>query len=145
MPQAGRPSGLVVIQPVRDWVCAECGGTGDLLRMDDAGPLCLSCADLDHLVFLPSGDAAQAPSYRTARINVSRTDAGDGKPGLRSHDREDGLERVLLAAVGPPDGHDAWPYPVAREYSLATGPLGAQAPGEDDAALRSGLGARSRR
>ena len=58
MPQAERSSGLVVIQPVRDWTCAECSGTGDLLRMDDAGPLCLSCADLDHLVFLPSGDAA---------------------------------------------------------------------------------------
>jgi hypothetical protein len=58
MPQAERPSGIVVIQPVRDWSCAECGGTGDLLRMQDAGPLCLTCSDLDHLVFLPSGDAA---------------------------------------------------------------------------------------
>ena len=51
-------SRLVVIQPVRDWTCAECGGSGDLLRMDDAGPLCLACADLDHLAFLPAGDAA---------------------------------------------------------------------------------------
>ena len=58
MSQAERSSGLLVIQPVRDWTCAECGGTGDLLRMDDAGPLCLSCADLDHLAFLPSGDTA---------------------------------------------------------------------------------------
>jgi hypothetical protein len=58
MPQAGRPSGVVVIQPIKDWSCAECGGTGDLLRMQDAGPLCLPCSDLDHLVFLPSGDAA---------------------------------------------------------------------------------------
>jgi len=49
---------MVVIQPVRDWTCAECSGTGDLLQMHDAGPLCLTCADLDHLVFLPSGDAA---------------------------------------------------------------------------------------
>ena len=51
-------SRLVVIQPVRDWACAECGGSGELLRMDDAGPLCLTCADLDHLAFLPAGDAA---------------------------------------------------------------------------------------
>lgn len=58
MPQRERPSGLVVIQPVRDWACSECGGSGDLLRMDDAGPLCLPCADLGHLVFLPAGDAA---------------------------------------------------------------------------------------
>ena len=49
---------LLVIQPVRDWTCAQCQGTGDLLIMDEPGPLCLACADLDHLVFLPSGNAA---------------------------------------------------------------------------------------
>jgi hypothetical protein len=26
--------------------------------MEDAGPLCLTCTDMDHLIFLPSGDAA---------------------------------------------------------------------------------------
>jgi len=44
--------------PVKDWVCARCKGTGDLLTMDDVGPLCMTCADLDHLVFLGAGDAA---------------------------------------------------------------------------------------
>ena len=58
MPQQEGPGGLVVIEPVRDWSCAECSGTGEFLRMDDAGPLCLGCADLGHLVFLPAGDAA---------------------------------------------------------------------------------------
>ena len=58
MPQAEQSGRMVVIQPVRDWTCAECGGTGDLLQMHDAGPLCMTCSDLDHLVFLPSGDAA---------------------------------------------------------------------------------------
>jgi len=58
MTQREGASGLVVVQPIRDWACAECGGDGDLLRMDDAGPLCLTCSDLDHLVFLPSGDTA---------------------------------------------------------------------------------------
>jgi len=52
------PPDLVVVQPVRDWTCAGCQGTGDLLIMDDAGPLCLACADLDHLAFLPAGEAA---------------------------------------------------------------------------------------
>ena len=52
------PPDLVVVQPVKDWSCAECGGTGNLLIMDDKGPLCLTCADLDHLLFLPAGDAA---------------------------------------------------------------------------------------
>jgi hypothetical protein len=53
MPQHERSPGLVIIQPIRDRACAECSGTGELLRMDDAGPLCLTCADLDHPVFLP--------------------------------------------------------------------------------------------
>jgi hypothetical protein len=52
------PSELVVISPLKDWACSSCGGTGDLLIMDDSGPLCMQCAELDHLVFLPSGDAA---------------------------------------------------------------------------------------
>ena len=55
--QATAPD-LVVVQPVKDWTCAECGDTGDLLIMDDKGPLCMTCADMGHLVFLPSGDAA---------------------------------------------------------------------------------------
>jgi hypothetical protein len=56
--QPGKPADLVVISPLKDWVCAGCSGTGDFLKMEDAGPLCLTCADLDHLIFLPSGDAA---------------------------------------------------------------------------------------
>ena len=53
-----RPADLVVIMPVKDWCCSSCGGTGRFLIMDGPGPLCMVCADMDHLVFLPSGDAA---------------------------------------------------------------------------------------
>jgi hypothetical protein len=53
-----RPPDLVVVSPLRDWTCSGCGGSGDLLIMDDPGPLCLACAELDHLVYLPAGDAA---------------------------------------------------------------------------------------
>jgi hypothetical protein len=49
---------LLVVAPVRDFTCANCGGTDDFLQMNDAGPLCLTCADLDTRVFLPAGDAA---------------------------------------------------------------------------------------
>jgi hypothetical protein len=56
----------VVVVATRDWSCASCGGSGELLIVDDAGPLCLSCADLDHLVFLPSGDAALTRRARKA-------------------------------------------------------------------------------
>jgi len=47
--------------------------------MDDAGPLCLVCADLGHLVFLPSGDAAltrrasKASSLSAVVVRWSRT------------------------------------------------------------------------
>jgi hypothetical protein len=36
----------------------RCGDTGDFLLKDKAGALCLDRADLGHLEFLPSGDAA---------------------------------------------------------------------------------------
>ena len=49
---------LVVVEAASDWACAECSHTGPYLIMSDAGPLCLTCADLDHLEFLPAGDAA---------------------------------------------------------------------------------------
>lgn len=53
-----RPPELLVVSPVRDWTCTGCAGEdGDFLVMEDAGPLCLTCADLDTLVFLPAGDA----------------------------------------------------------------------------------------
>ncbi|EME54243.1 DUF2293 domain-containing protein [Amycolatopsis decaplanina] len=49
---------LVVSVALKDWTCADCGGTGDLLFLENEKPHCLDCADLGHLVFLPSGDTA---------------------------------------------------------------------------------------
>lgn len=49
---------ILVIQPLREFACTTCAGTDDLLTMEDAGPVCMACADLDHLVFLPAGDTA---------------------------------------------------------------------------------------
>lgn len=64
----GKPPDLVVVQPVKPWDCAECGGTGDLLIMDDKGPLCMTCADMDHLVFLGAGDAALTRRAKKASV-----------------------------------------------------------------------------
>ncbi|HUW11851.1 MAG TPA: DUF2293 domain-containing protein [Anaerolineae bacterium] len=53
---------LQVFITTRDASCSECGE--DLGRrawitlVEEEGALCLSCADLDHLLFLPAGDAA---------------------------------------------------------------------------------------
>jgi hypothetical protein len=49
---------LVVIEPLNQWACAGCGGSGSLLFMEEGEPLCMGCAELDHLVFLPAGNAA---------------------------------------------------------------------------------------
>jgi hypothetical protein len=61
-----KPRDLVVIWPISDWTCSACGGTGELLIMDEPGPLCLTCAEMDHLVYLPAGDAAMTRRARTA-------------------------------------------------------------------------------
>lgn len=50
---------LVVVSPVKEWTCLVCDGKGGgWLIVEDRGPVSLACADMDHLVFLPSGDAA---------------------------------------------------------------------------------------
>ena len=54
---------LKVFISSRESRCDECGenlgrGAWILLEGDGKGAACLSCADLDHLVFLPSGDTA---------------------------------------------------------------------------------------
>jgi hypothetical protein len=74
-----RPPELVVVNALGEWSCTECGGTGDLLIMEEPGPLCLSCADLGHLVFLPRGDTAltrrakKASSLSAVVVRFSRT------------------------------------------------------------------------
>lgn len=54
-----RPPELVVVSPLNDFTCSVCGvEQGGWLIMEDDRPVCLACADMSHLVFLPSGDAA---------------------------------------------------------------------------------------
>ena len=52
---------LVVFDILRESRCTDCGKEllgGDFLFMEGKRPLCLTCADLDHLVYLPRGDTA---------------------------------------------------------------------------------------
>jgi hypothetical protein len=69
---------IVVFEILRDATCAECGeelGKGRWLRLEKERPLCMSCADLAHLVFLPRGDAAltrRAGKYSALRAVVVR-------------------------------------------------------------------------
>jgi hypothetical protein len=70
-----KPTDLVVFQTVSDSVaCSECGTEmhkGDFLFMEKKQPVCLNCADLDHLEFLPSGDATLTRRARKhSRLNA---------------------------------------------------------------------------
>jgi len=50
---------FVVFDILRESKCTDCGKellSGDFLFMERERPLCLNCADLDHLVYLPRGD-----------------------------------------------------------------------------------------
>src|SRR2546425_5890861 len=59
--QSSEAKDLVVFDILRESKCADCGKEllgGDFLFMEGERPLCLTCADLDHLVYLPRGDSA---------------------------------------------------------------------------------------
>jgi hypothetical protein len=59
--QSSDAKGLVVFDILRESKCTDCGKellSGDFLFMEGKRPLCLTCADLDHLVYLPRGDTA---------------------------------------------------------------------------------------
>ncbi|GLZ38670.1 DUF2293 domain-containing protein [Actinokineospora sp. NBRC 105648] len=63
--QAKAPD-LVVVQPEKHWHCAQCRETGEFHFLEDDLPLCLDCADMGHLVYLPAGDAALTRRARKA-------------------------------------------------------------------------------
>jgi hypothetical protein len=72
-------TGLTVFITSGESTCAECGedlGRHAWITLPrDKGALCLACADLDHLIFLPSGDAAltrRARKYSTLVAVVLR-------------------------------------------------------------------------
>src|SRR5438309_8378183 len=59
--QSSPNDGIVVFSIINPSVCSDCLAEltrGSFLRMEKQKPLCLECADLDHLVFLQSGDVA---------------------------------------------------------------------------------------
>jgi hypothetical protein len=77
-PKSESEGEIVVFSVVRDSQCAECGAElwkGSLLRVEGEKALCMECADLDRLEFLPTGDAAvtrRAGKYSRLRAVVVR-------------------------------------------------------------------------
>lgn len=97
--QTSRAPELVAVVPSHsEWACHRCGGTGDLLIMENPGPACLRCVGLDDLEFLPAGDAlisrrVKARSTRYAVVvRFSRTRRRYERQGLLA-------EPQVLAAV----------------------------------------------
>lgn len=70
--EAPNKAGIKVFISSRESKCEECGedlGRGAYITLkEEKGALCLSCGDLDHLVFLPTGDACVS---RRAKKNSS--------------------------------------------------------------------------
>jgi hypothetical protein len=96
-----KPPDLVVVQPLKPFTCAGCGRTdADMLIMEDAGPTCLTCADFDHLVFLPAGDAALTRRARQASRHAGTR--GSGRVGRSAAGRAldpDAVTRAVVASV----------------------------------------------
>jgi hypothetical protein len=66
-----RPPELVVVSPLGDFTCSACGEEqGGWLIMEDSGPICMACADMTHLVFLPSGTRRAKAGSRLSAVAV---------------------------------------------------------------------------
>lgn len=66
-----QPPELVVFDIIRESKCSECEAElakGSFLVMEAERPLCLECADLDHLLYLPSGDATLTRQIGRAHV-----------------------------------------------------------------------------
>ena len=101
-----RPPELVVIAPLKDFTCSICGMEGsDLLIMesDPPGPVCMECAEMDHLVFLASGDAALTRRARAASrlsavvVRFSRSRRRYERQGILVE--EDALDRAEVQCL----------------------------------------------
>lgn len=57
-PRLRRFRDISVISADHAWECTSCREGGDFFLKGSKGAVCLDCADLGHLEFLPSGDAA---------------------------------------------------------------------------------------
>lgn len=116
-----KPGEIVVFSIVRESTCGECKrelGKGSFLRREGDIALCLACADLDHLVWLPRGDAALTRRARRASrlsavvVRFSRTRQRYERQGLL-------VEEVALARAEQACLDDAEARARARERAAA--------------------------
>jgi hypothetical protein len=107
-PKREAKSEIVVVWALKDWTCVECEEDGGgLLTMEDRGPLCMGCADLGHLAFLPSGDAAltrrakKASGLSAVVVRFSRARRRYERQGILVE--EDALEQAEAECLADAD------------------------------------------
>ncbi len=64
--KTSKPPDLKVFEPHREWKCDTCGSAEGYLFLERETALCVACADLDHLVFLPAGSATLSRRAKAA-------------------------------------------------------------------------------
>lgn len=93
---------LVVFDILRNSACVECRKellAGDFLFMEDSRPLCLRCADLDHLSYLPRGDTGltrRARKYSSLSAVVVRFSRA-----RKRYERQGVLVQQAALKIGP--------------------------------------------
>ena len=130
-----RPPELVVISAVTDFTCSLCGSQdGGWLIMEDSGPVCMRCADMAHLVFLPSGDAAltrpaKAGSQLSAVVvRFSRARGRYERQGMLVEEQRSVARVGLVSARSGPGPRQSCRNPLVAKLStgaaLMEGPEG---------------------
>jgi hypothetical protein len=167
-----RADDIVVFQVTRDARCDGCGGelyAGAMVRPergpDGSRPLCLACADLDHLVLVPRGDAAltrrawAASGLRAVVLRWSRSRRRYERQGILVE--EEALQQAEAACLSDEEARaarrkreaerrraldaayvDAFAAAVARRYPGAP-PGTARAVAEHACSIHSGRVGRS--
>jgi hypothetical protein len=114
------PAEIVVFSIINPSVCSECGADlakGRFLKMEKEKPLCLECADLDHLVYLQRGDVALTRRSRkysnlsAVVVKFSRSRHRYERQGLL-------VESEALIRAEQECASDAADRKITREYAV---------------------------
>jgi hypothetical protein len=102
---------IVVFSVRKDTACAECGSElfpRSLIMLNkERNPLCLKCADLDHLEYLSCGNATLTRrASRLSRLGAVVVEWGRARHRFTNYDEllVGGYDRQEARAMGPPGG-----------------------------------------
>ena len=112
----GKSKDIVVFIIRRDTKCAECGeelGPGRWIRVENDKALCMACADLAHLEYLPSGNTAL--TRRATKHSPLRAVVVQWARARKRYERQASRHRRSLAPCGRKvPGRRGTPRPTTR-------------------------------